>query len=173
MKKKNINIKQNYNLFITTQRKTKKIVQDTIFHFHKRKKKNIKKENYEQELNNFYFSKNKSNILYQFDPICYFREDCDKKKIYKLKKGIYKPGIFLDLHGLTQKEARRELGYLFRICQKEKIFCANIMHGHGKNILKNSIPFWLSQHPDVIAFHRSPKIFGYNAALLVLIDFNI
>lgn len=49
-------------------------------------------------------------------------------------------------------------------------FCACVMHGHGKHILKQQTPLWLAQHPHVMAFHQAPKEYGGDAALLVLIE---
>ncbi len=43
------------------------------------------------------------------------------------------------------------------------------MTGHGKYILKQQPPLWLTHHPYVMAFHQAPKMFGGDAALLVLV----
>lgn len=52
----------------------------------------------------------------------------------------------------------------------QHVFCACVMHGHGKHILKQQTPLWLAQHPHVMAFHQAPKEYGGDAALLVLIE---
>lgn len=44
------------------------------------------------------------------------------------------------------------------------------MHGHGKHILKQQIPLWLAQHPNIIAFHQAPKVWGGSSSLLILIE---
>ncbi len=75
-----------------------------------------------------------------------------------------------DLHGLTQLQAKQELGALIAACRREHVFCACVMHGHGKHILKQQTPLWLAQHPHVMAFHQAPKEYGGDAALLVLIE---
>ncbi len=54
-------------------------------------------------------------------------------------------------------------------CRREHVFCACVMHGHGKR-LKRQTPLWLAQHPHVMAFHQAPKEYGGDAALLVLIE---
>ncbi|MDA4354711.1 Smr/MutS family protein [Escherichia coli] len=54
--------------------------------------------------------------------------------------------------------------------RREHVFCACVMHGHGKHILKQQTPLWLAQHPHVMAFHQAPKEYGGDAALLVLIE---
>ena len=55
-------------------------------------------------------------------------------------------------------------------CRREHVFCACVMHDHGKHILKQQTPLWLAQHPHVMAFHQAPKEYGGDAALLVLIE---
>ncbi len=90
------------------------------------------------------------------------RRSCDAVIIHR--------NCFLDLHGLTQLQAKQELGALIAACRREHVFCACVMHGHGKHILKQQTPLWLAQHPHVMAFHQAPKEYGGDAALLVLIE---
>lgn len=153
---------------------TREIVQDTIFHSRlETSKANIflKRSFFEKDAHAYYFSQYKTkNVFFKENPVSYMRNKCADNILKKLKQGKYYPDIFLDLHGLNQYQATQELGNLILTCQKEKFFCAHIMHGHGKKILKQQIPFWLSQHPDIIAFHQAPKIFGSDAAIIVIIE---
>ncbi|QCI21986.1 endonuclease SmrB [Buchnera aphidicola] len=155
---------------------TREIIQDTIFHsrIHKNNDKNIlsKRIFFEQDAHSHYFSYKNKKILFKDNPVSYIRNKNSFNILQNLKNGKYHPDIFLDLHGLTQHQAQQALGELITTCQKEKIFCAHVMHGHGKHILKKEIPFWLSQHPDVIAFHRASKVFGSDAAIIVIIEIN-
>ncbi|XBC38272.1 MAG: endonuclease SmrB [Buchnera aphidicola (Floraphis choui)] len=154
----------------------KKIKQDTIFHarHYKLKRNPISKRNvFEQDAHCHYFSCNRSKFLFNTNPIHYIRSNVYFNELKKLKVGAYIPDIVLDLHGLTQYQAKRKLGELIYICYKEKLFCANVIHGHGENVLKQQIPFWLSKHPNIIAFHQAPKTFGSDAAILVLIDLKV
>ena len=41
-------------------------------------------------------------------------------------------------------EAKQELGALIAACRREHVFCACVMHGHGKHILKQQTPLWLT-----------------------------
>ncbi|QCI15790.1 endonuclease SmrB [Buchnera aphidicola] len=155
---------------------TREIVQDTIFHspINKKKNTNIVRNRiiFEQDANSHYFTfRNKKN-LFKDNPISYIRHKNLNNVLKNLKKGKYNPDIFLDLHGLTQYQAQKALGELIATCQKEKIFCAHVMHGYGKHVLKKQTPFWLSQHPDIIAFHEAPKFFGSDAAIIVIIEIN-
>ncbi|CAL4318583.1 UPF0115 protein YfcN [Buchnera aphidicola (Periphyllus testudinaceus)] len=171
--KKKINEK-NKLIFKKWLNGTKKIVQDTVYHM---KNNNSyffscnKKKIYQENLHSYYFSY--SNIKSQFNnnSLYYIRYDSEINRLKKLKKGYYSPKVFLDVHGFTQYQTKIELGKLMYFCIKKKINCLNIMHGYGKNILRQQIPVWLSRHPNVVAFNRSPKSFGDNASILVLIDF--
>ncbi|WP_343153810.1 endonuclease SmrB [Buchnera aphidicola (Mindarus keteleerifoliae)] len=153
-----------------------KIKQDTIFHYKNCYEKSSffsKRKMFEYDLNSHLLSSNNSNYDIKYDPISYIRNKSDKDELRKIKIGEYIPEITLDLHGLNQLQAKKELGVLISVCLEENIFCASIVHGHGKNILKKQTSFWLSQHPDIIAFRQAPKSLGDAAALIVLIDCSV
>ncbi len=61
-------------------------------------------------------------------------------ELKKLRRGDYSPELFLDLHGLTQQQAKQELGALIAACRREHVFCACVMHGHGKHIPQTANP---------------------------------
>lgn len=88
----------------------------------------------------------------------------------QLRRGDYPPELMLDLHGLTQVAAKREIAALLQACQRQHIECCAIMSGHGKGILKQNLPHWLVQHPAVRAFHQAPAPYGGDATLLVLVQ---
>lgn len=117
-----------------------------------------------------YFSDEYQPLLLADDPVRYLRDDVSHDEMKKLRHGDYVPEIFLDLHGLTRHQAKQELGALLAVCRREHLFCASVMHGHGKHILKQQTPWWLAQHPNVMAFHQAPRAWGGDAALLVLIE---
>ncbi|CAL4318895.1 UPF0115 protein YfcN [Buchnera aphidicola (Neophyllaphis podocarpi)] len=163
-----------HDLFMLYSRGTRVINQDTIFHISRKNshKKFLSNKNFfDKDSHSYYFSNNNNDITFTYNPVSYLKDNKYFNIFKKLKQGNYKPDITLDLHGFNQYEAKKELGSLINICIKEKIFCACIMHGHGKNILKKQIPLWLSRHPDIIAFYQAPKNFGHTAALFFLIDF--
>ncbi|MDF7666688.1 endonuclease SmrB [Orbaceae bacterium ESL0727] len=159
-------------LFKSTIGHTKKLKQDTVVHKpikHSQRYVTSQKLTQEKMNTEFYFSDDYQPLL-QDDPIRYSREDADPYEVKKLRQGFYEPEFFLDLHGLTQQEAKKEIAALITACLNENAHCACIMYGHGKNILKKQTPMWLAQHPRIICFHQAPKEFGGNAALLVLFD---
>lgn len=103
-----------------------------------------------------------------------YNEDPEKSReckdvIKRLKMGLIPPDMVLDLHGLTVKQAKQEIIAAIFEAKKQLYQCLNIIHGHGNGTLKKKTPDYLYQHPDVIAFTQSPKEFGGNAGLLVLV----
>lgn len=152
----------------------KKLTQDTINPPQRQKaltgQKNAQKQSREAVDHSFYFSDEFEPLLKEEGPTQYARGDVSKYEVKRLRRGVYVPDVFLDMHGMTQQEAKRELGAMIATCLKEDIACACVMHGIGKHILKQKAPLWLAQHPDVLAFHQAPLEFGGNGALLVLLD---
>ena len=103
-------------------------------------------------------------------PTRYVRTDVSHYELKKLRRGDYEPELLLDLHGLNQETAKVEVSALIAECRRQHIRCCNIMHGHGKHILKRQLPMWLAQHPDVEAFHQATKTWGGSAALSILVE---
>ncbi|WP_413111936.1 endonuclease SmrB [Thaumasiovibrio sp. DFM-14] len=168
-----------FALFRDAVKGVKKIAHDTITH-DTRKSASSKKENAsskrgklsirERENHEFYFSDEFEPLLNEHGPMHYARHDVSKYEVKKLRRGIYVPDIFLDMHGMTQQEAKRELAAMLAVCVKEGVACCCVMHGIGKHILKQKAPLWLAQHPNVMAFHQAPLEFGGDGALLVLVE---
>lgn len=161
------------HLFKEAIRGAKKINQDQVLHAPVRAKvtqPSDKKIKQEQVDASFYFSDEFQPQLEDEGPTRYLKPGSSPYELKKLRRGDYAPELFLDLHGLTQMEAKQEIGALIAACKRENIYCACIMHGHGKHILKQQTPLWLAQHPDIIAFHQAPKEWGGNAAILLLIE---
>ncbi len=156
--------------------KVKPIKVDTI-HFAKKvgnaktaviAKKNAMSQN--KALAQFHFSDEFEPNLNKQGPMKYVRSDVDGFEAKNLRRGVYSPDLILDLHGLDQNQAKKELAALLFACQKEHAQCICIIHGIGSRILKNKVPHWLVQHPDVMAFHQAPLEWGGNGALLALIE---
>ncbi len=164
---------EDIHLFKESISGTKKIRQDQILHVPIRAKvtqPSNKKVMQEQVDASFYFSDEFQPLLEDDGPTRYLKPSSNPYELKKLRRGDYMPELFLDLHGLTQMEAKQEIGALIAACKRENVYCACIMHGHGKHILKQQTPLWLAQHPDIIAFHQAPKEWGGNAAILLLIE---
>ncbi|CAL4042105.1 UPF0115 protein YfcN [Buchnera aphidicola (Phyllaphis fagi)] len=175
MKKNRIFCSKDNLSFYECFQKIRKMKQDTIFHNKSyelnRKKYYIKKIMHQQDMNIYFFNYNTSYNSIQSNPVSYIKSQLFYPELQKLKNRKYISDIYLDLHGLNQNHAQRELSKLIFICHKKQLSCCSIIHGHGKNILKYQIPIWLSKHPDVIAFYQVPKLFGYNTTLSVLMKY--
>jgi DNA-nicking Smr family endonuclease len=118
----------------------------------------------------FHFSDEFEPNLNKQGPMKYVRHGVDSFEVKNLRRGHYRPDLILDLHGLDQHQAKKELAALLFACQKEHAQCICVVHGIGSHILKNKVPHWLVQHPDVMAFHQAPLEWGGNGAILALIE---
>lgn len=159
MKKKTTLSEEDQALFRQLMAGTRKIKQDTIVHRPQRKKISevpVKRLIQEQADASHYFSDEFQPLLNTEGPVKYVRRMSAILRRRSYAVAII-PRLFLDLHGLTQLQAKQELGALIAACRREHVFCACVMHGHGKHILKQQTPLWLAQHPHVMAFHQAPK----------------
>ncbi len=172
MSKKDTAPDDDFALFMDAVQGVKKLDQDTIIHPPKRntKHKEITRSKRAAEDAEFYFSDEFVPLLSEEGPTRYARSDVSHYEVKRLRRGIYVPDVFLDMHGMTQKEAKRELGAMIAYCLKNEIHCACVQHGIGKHVLKQKAPLWLAQHPDVMAFHQAPLEFGGDGALLILLS---
>jgi DNA-nicking Smr family endonuclease len=161
-----------FALFYDEVKGVKKLAQDTITHRPNRnaKRQEMTRTTRQGEDSSFYFSDEFVPLLSDEGPTRYARDDVSKYEVKRLRRGVYVPDVFLDMHGMTQKEAKRELGAMLAYCVKQNVHCACVQHGIGKHILKQKVPLWLAQHPDVMAFHQAPLEFGGDGALLVLLS---
>ncbi|MDG6447439.1 endonuclease SmrB [Glaesserella parasuis] len=159
-------------LFREAIKGTKKIKQDTFVpKVEPRKKINEIRELKEKADTLFYFSDEYEPLLTEEnDKVKYRREDVDPYILKQLRRRDFHPELFLDLHGLTKENAKKELASLILACEREGIYCASIMTGYGTRALKYQIPRWLVQHPKVIALHQAPREWGGNSAILILIE---
>lgn len=172
MSNKDLNMEDDFSLFQAEVKGIKKFTHDTIIAPRKQTTKADKSKVIGKETQNheFYFSDEFEPHLNENGPMHYARSDVSKYEVKKLRRGVYVPDMYLDMHGMTQQEAKRELAAMIAACIKESVSCACVMHGIGRHILKQKAPLWLAQHPDVMAFHQAPLEFGGDGALLVLIE---
>ncbi|MCT8673793.1 endonuclease SmrB [Glaesserella parasuis] len=159
-------------LFREASKGTKKLKQDTFVpRLEPRKNINELRELKVKADTLFYFSDEYEPLLTEEnDKVKYRREDVDPYILKQLRRGDFHPELFLDLHGLTKENAKKELASLILACEREGIYCASIMTGYGTRALKYQIPRWLVQHPKVIALHQAPREWGGNSAILILIE---
>lgn len=113
--------------------------------------------------------------LYQEDKVAFIAPGLQKNVLKKLRKGYYGLDADIDLHGLTSREALKQLLNFLQHCVESGCRCVQIVHGKGYHspenqpILKNDINLWLRQHKDVLAFCSAPSRAGGTGALFVLL----
>ena len=163
-------------LFSDAVAKVKPFVHDTIHPVktsskHNQSRRNQKNNTQQSKaLAQFDFSDEFEPNLNKQGPMKYRRDGVDSFEVKNLRRGYYRPDLILDLHGLDQQQAKKELAALLYACQKEHAQCICIVHGIGSYVLKNKVPHWLVQHPDVMAFHQAPLEWGGDGAILALIE---
>ncbi|WP_061781666.1 endonuclease SmrB, partial [Vibrio nereis] len=120
MSKKDTDFDDDFALFRDAVQGVKKLRQDTIVQQPKRntKQKEIKRSAREASDTEFYFSDEFVPLLNEDGPTRYARDDVSQYEVKRLRRGVYVPDVFLDMHGMTQQEAKRELGAMIAYCIK-------------------------------------------------------
>lgn len=95
--------------------------------------------------------------------------------VRKLRRGQYRIGAVLDLHGMNVAAARASLVGFLQQAQRERLGCVRIIHGKGNRsrhkgpVLKTKVNHWLRQRKDVLAFCSAPPNDGGTGAVYVLL----
>jgi DNA-nicking Smr family endonuclease len=93
----------------------------------------------------------------------------------RLRRGLYPIEDELDLHGLTQTQARQQLADFLAHSRDAGRRCVRIIHGKGYRsgargpLLKTAVNDWLRRHLDVMAFVSARAIDGGTGAVYVLL----
>jgi DNA-nicking Smr family endonuclease len=93
----------------------------------------------------------------------------------RLRRGHYACREELDLHGLTQAEARSALTRFLAEALAHGHRCVRIIHGKGRGsggrgpVLKSAVNGWLRRHDVVRAFASAPRRDGGTGAVYVLL----
>lgn len=103
-------------------------------------------------------------------PIKFSRSKTLSGEVKRLRRGQYPPDLTLDLHGYHREDAKWEIADFLYVAKKHHYYCVCVVHGIGSRVLKQQIPNWLVQHPDVLGFHEAPLEWGGKGALLILLD---
>ena len=101
----------------------------------------------------------------------------DKRTAARLRRGQLSIEGRLDLHGLTQAEAHRELGHFLADAQDDGRRCVLVITGKGRGaegggVLRATVPRWLNepgQRERIVVFcHATPKDGGEGALYVLL-----
>jgi DNA-nicking Smr family endonuclease len=101
----------------------------------------------------------------------------DPAHLRRLRRGEPEAERELDLHGLSSREAREDVGFEIREAYEAGERCVRIVHGRGSRspggpVLKEALLEWLQQPPLadlVLAFASAPPAEGGAGALRVLL----
>jgi DNA-nicking Smr family endonuclease len=102
----------------------------------------------------------------------------DRKLMGKLRKGEFPVQDYLDLHGLTKRDAELRVREFLMRSYSMGFRCVLVIHGRGLNsedhipVLKERIPVWLSRGPVrklVLAFSTARPYDGGTGAIYVLL----
>ena len=111
------------------------------------------------------------------DILSFSRSGLQHKVLKKLRQGKHPIEHALDLHGLTIKQARKELLTFLGECEAAGVSHAIIVHGKGfrskdKPVIKPMVNRWLRAVDNVLAFHSAQAKDGGNGAVYVLLKKN-
>ena len=108
------------------------------------------------------------------EPIQWLRPGQQKKQLRTLKSPGFRADKSLDLHGLTEDQARRFLQQFLEVCERDGAETGLIIHGKGlrsennQPVLKNLCVSVLIQTPTVLGFHSAGRRDGGTGATRVL-----
>lgn len=109
------------------------------------------------------------------DELGFRREGVPQSVLRRLRRGEYAVRDEIDLHGMTQDEARRALGAFLADAVLHRRRCVRIIHGKGLGsghrgpVLKSAVNRWLRRHDAVKAFCSARRNDGGTGALYVLL----
>ncbi|MBT4803662.1 MAG: hypothetical protein HON78_01510 [Legionellales bacterium] len=121
-------------------------------------------------------SYNKEEILTATDSIEFMRAGVRLKEFRQLKKGQMNTKEELDLHGLTQREAKTAVISFIEYLQENNLKYAKIIHGKGISsntpalpAIKNLINNILRNIPVILAFCSAKPYDGGTGAVYIMI----
>jgi DNA-nicking Smr family endonuclease len=109
------------------------------------------------------------------DELGFRREGVPESVLRRLRRGEYAIRDEIDLHGMTQDEARGALGAFLAESALHGRRCVRVIHGKGLGsghrgpVLKSAVNRWLRRHGSVRAFCSARRNDGGTGALYVLL----
>jgi DNA-nicking Smr family endonuclease len=110
------------------------------------------------------------------DPTLFARPGVADVTLRKLRRGQYRIQAELDLHGLTQAEAKVQLREFLITALQRNVRCVRIVHGKGLRsgpkgpVLRQLVNGALRRTSQVLAFASARQVDGGTGALYVLLD---
>jgi DNA-nicking Smr family endonuclease len=110
------------------------------------------------------------------DPAAFSRPGVSAATLRKLRRGQFRVQAELDLHGLTQAEAKVQLREFLTAAVHSKARCLRIVHGKGLRsgpkgpVLRELVNRVLRRWAPVLAFSSARQADGGTGAVYVLLD---
>lgn len=110
------------------------------------------------------------------EELVFLRPGLPLNVLRQLRRGRWIAQDALDLHGLTQVQARAALAEFFAECLRRRLRCVRIVHGKGlrspnrEPVLKGKLHLWLAHRNEILAYCQAPQNLGGSGALLVLLS---
>lgn len=109
------------------------------------------------------------------DSLSYRADGVQDAVVRKLRRGQYRIGTELDLHGLNREQAGLAVVQFLARCQDRRVRCVRIIHGKGSSspnstpVLKSYLASWLRHRNDVLAYCSARPADGGTGAVYVLL----
>jgi len=109
------------------------------------------------------------------EELTYCREGLQHSVLRKLRRGQFRVGAALDLHGMNVAAAHQALIGFLKTAQRDNTTCVRIIHGKGNRsrhkgpVLKHKVNHWLRQRDEVLAFCSARPVDGGTGAVYVLL----
>jgi len=108
------------------------------------------------------------------DVLAWKKDGVQNEVFKKLKAGRYRLDGALDLHRHTVREARQALFDFFELARRKGWRTLLISHGRGERSatparIKSFVAHWLTQVPDIIAYHSAARHEGGTGAVYVML----
>lgn len=120
-------------------------------------------------------SLNDTKSLESAEEIGFCRPGVSGYRFRQLRRGRYSIEAEVDLHGLTQSQAKSALRDFLVECAHRRLGCVRVIHGKGARsgpagpVLKAAVQHWLTQWDEVLAFVSAKPRHGGSGAIYVLV----
>ncbi len=110
------------------------------------------------------------------EELAWRRAGIPEATLRRLRRGQIARRAELDLHGMTQAEARLALSGFLTECRELGRLCVRVVHGKGRGsghrgpVLKAAVNRWLQRSAAVRAFCSARRQDGGTGAVYVLLD---
>jgi DNA-nicking Smr family endonuclease len=121
-----------------------------------------------------YLTLGEVSLVHPRDTLSWKKDGVQHEVFRKLRGGRYPIDARLDLHRLTVREARQALFDFLMLAQRRGWRTVLISHGRGERSatparVKSYVAHWLSQVPEVIAYHSAARHHGGTGSVYVLL----